>query len=52
VTKPYQHGTRISPLGLLFLAITSAGWGLSFPIMKNLLTEWPPRGRRADCAAL
>ncbi|MCG6203491.1 DMT family transporter [Rhodopseudomonas sp. HC1] len=33
---------RISPLGLLFLVITSVGWGLNFPIMKHLLTEWPP----------
>ena len=28
--------------GLLCLAITSVGWGLNFPIMKNLLTELPP----------
>lgn len=34
--------TRIAPIGLLFLAITSVGWGLNFPIMKHLLTEWPP----------
>ncbi|RJF76268.1 DMT family transporter [Rhodopseudomonas palustris] len=33
---------RISPLGLLFLVVTSVGWGLNFPIMKHLLTEWPP----------
>ena len=37
----------ISPLGLAFLAVTSVGWGLNFPIMKNLLSEWPPL-RRAD----
>lgn len=32
----------ISPLGLAFLAVTSIGWGLNFPIMKFLLSEWPP----------
>jgi drug/metabolite transporter (DMT)-like permease len=40
---------RISPLGLTFLAITSVGWGLNFPIMKNLLTEWPPLSSRGLC---
>ena len=40
---------RISPLGLLFLAITSVGWGLNFPIMKNLLNEWPPLSSRGLC---
>jgi drug/metabolite transporter (DMT)-like permease len=40
---------RISPLGLVFLAITSVGWGLNFPIMKNLLTEWPPLSSRGLC---
>src|SRR5436190_6670150 len=37
---------RISPLGLLFLAVTSIGWGLNFPIMKHLLSEWPPLSSR------
>jgi probable blue pigment (indigoidine) exporter len=40
---------RISPLGLGFLAITSVGWGLNFPIMKHLLTEWPPLSSRGLC---
>jgi probable blue pigment (indigoidine) exporter len=40
---------RISPAGLLFLAITSVGWGLNFPIMKHLLTEWPPLSSRGLC---
>ena len=30
----------------MFLAITSVGWGLNFPIMKHLLTEWPPLSSR------
>jgi drug/metabolite transporter (DMT)-like permease len=37
---------RISPLGLVFLAVASVGWGLNFPIMKHLLTEWPPLSSR------
>jgi len=37
---------RISLLGLLFLGVASIGWGLNFPIMKHLLTEWPPLSSR------
>lgn len=33
---------RISAAGLTYLAVASVGWGLNFPIMKHLLTEWPP----------
>lgn len=40
---------RISPLGLVCLAIASIGWGLNFPIMKHLLTEWPPLSSRGLC---
>src|SRR5882757_3083439 len=40
---------RTSPLGLIFLAIASVGWGLNFPIMKHLLTEWPPLSSRGLC---
>ncbi len=40
---------RISPLGLTCLAVASVGWGLNFPIMKNLLTEWPPLSSRGLC---
>src|SRR6185369_11665674 len=40
---------RMSPLGLAFLAIASVGWGLNFPIMKHLLTEWPPLSSRGLC---
>jgi len=36
----------MSPLGLAFLAVTSVGWGLNFPIMKYLLTEMPPLSSR------
>ena len=27
---------RIAPAGLVFLAITSVGWGLNWPIMKQI----------------
>jgi drug/metabolite transporter (DMT)-like permease len=37
---------RMSPLGLALLAVTSIGWGLNFPIMKQLLSEWPPLSSR------
>ena len=37
---------RIAPAGLIFLAITSVGWGLNWPVMKFLLTEWPPMSAR------
>lgn len=40
---------RISPLGLALLAVTSIGWGLNFPIMKHLLSEWPPLSSRGLC---
>jgi drug/metabolite transporter (DMT)-like permease len=36
-------------LGLVFLVIASIGWGLNFPIMKHLLTEWPPLSSRGLC---
>jgi probable blue pigment (indigoidine) exporter len=39
----------MSPLGFGFLAIASVGWGLNFPIMKHLLTEWPPLSSRGLC---
>jgi probable blue pigment (indigoidine) exporter len=46
---PINRAGRLSPLGLVLLAITSVGWGLNFPIMKNLLTEWPPLSSRGLC---
>jgi drug/metabolite transporter (DMT)-like permease len=39
---PPGSRSRIAPVGLLLLAITSIGWGLNWPVMKLLLTEWPP----------
>ena len=44
--------SRISPFGLVLLAVTSVGWGLNFPIMKHLLTEWPPLSSRGLCGVV
>ncbi len=32
--------------GLVFLLITSVSWGLNWPVMKHLLSEWPPLSAR------
>ena len=44
MTPPNQRSakTRIAPAGLLFLAITSVGWGFNWPITKFLLGYLPP----------
>jgi len=34
--------STIAPAGLLFLAITSIGWGFNWPVTKFLLSELPP----------
>ncbi|MBV8920837.1 DMT family transporter [Bradyrhizobium sp.] len=34
--------SKIAPAGLLFLAITSIGWGFNWPVTKFLLSELPP----------
>jgi drug/metabolite transporter (DMT)-like permease len=33
---------RIAPAGLMFLAITSIGWGFNWPVTKYLISELPP----------
>jgi drug/metabolite transporter (DMT)-like permease len=33
---------RLAPAGLLFLAVTSVGWGFNWPVTKFLLGELPP----------
>lgn len=37
---------RLSPLGITLLVVTSIGWGLNFPVMKFILSEWPPLSSR------
>jgi drug/metabolite transporter (DMT)-like permease len=48
MTPPLEPGAkaRIAPAGLIFLAVTSVSWGLNWPVMKHLLTEWPPLSAR------
>jgi drug/metabolite transporter (DMT)-like permease len=41
-SKPTIARARIAPAGLLFLAVTSVGWGFNWPITKYLLGELPP----------
>jgi drug/metabolite transporter (DMT)-like permease len=40
-SKPTTRA-RIAPAGLMFLAITSVGWGFNWPVTKYLLSELPP----------
>src|SRR5215475_7658936 len=40
---------RQAVIGFTYLLIASVGWGLNFPIMKHLLTEWPPLSSRGLC---
>jgi drug/metabolite transporter (DMT)-like permease len=41
-SKPTAARARIAPAGLMFLAITSVGWGVNWPVTKYLLGELPP----------
>jgi drug/metabolite transporter (DMT)-like permease len=41
-SKPTSARGRITPAGLMFLAITSVGWGFNWPVTKYLLSELPP----------
>jgi drug/metabolite transporter (DMT)-like permease len=43
---------RMAPIGIVLLIATSIGWGINFPIMKNLLTEWPPLSARGLTGAV
>lgn len=36
------HKLNSRSVGLIFLVVTSVGWGLNWPAMKLLLQEWPP----------
>ncbi|MEW6644123.1 MAG: DMT family transporter [Pseudomonadota bacterium] len=38
--------SEVATGGLVFLLITSVGWGLNWPIMKYVLREWPPLSTR------
>jgi drug/metabolite transporter (DMT)-like permease len=43
---------RIGPAGLMFLAITSLGWGFNWPATKYLLSELPPLTLRGGTGAI
>ncbi|WP_338832029.1 DMT family transporter [Bradyrhizobium sp. 27S5] len=49
---PAAGRAPLSPLGLAFLVVASTGWGLNFPIMKFLLSEWPPLSSRGLCGVV
>src|SRR6202158_2014229 len=44
MTTQNRPGARahITPAGVMFLAITSVGWGFNWPVTKYLLSELPP----------
>jgi drug/metabolite transporter (DMT)-like permease len=37
---------RVARTGLLFLVTASVGWGLNWPVMKFVFSEWPPLSAR------
>src|ERR1700740_704524 len=39
---PPPAPARLSAAGLMFLAITSIGWGFNWPVTKYLIGELPP----------
>src|SRR3984893_15598070 len=41
-SMPTGRRARITPAGLMFVAITSVGWGFNWPVTKYLLSELPP----------
>src|SRR5262245_62515045 len=43
---------RIAPAGLMFLAITSVGWGFNWPVTKYLIGELPPLTLRGASGVL
>ena len=53
-SKPAPASTRvrITPAGLMFLAITSVGWGFNWPVTKYLISELPPLTLRGASGVL
>jgi drug/metabolite transporter (DMT)-like permease len=54
MTDPKLRGAkaRITPTGLLFLAVTSVGWGFNWPVTKYLLGQLPPLTLRGSTGVL
>src|SRR5258706_884915 len=46
--KPLAARAQITPADLMFLAITSVGWGFNWPVTKYLLSELPPLTMRGS----
>ena len=42
MTESKPARARLAPAGLMFLAVTSLGWGFNWPVTKYLLSELPP----------
>jgi drug/metabolite transporter (DMT)-like permease len=50
--KPMAVRGHISPAGLMFLAVTSVGWGFNWPVTKYLLNELPPLTMRGTAGVI
>src|SRR3979411_2725168 len=51
-SKPPGARAHVTPAGLMFLAITSVGWGFNWPVTKYLLSELPPLTMRGSTGGL
>jgi drug/metabolite transporter (DMT)-like permease len=51
-SKPTAARANITPAGLMFLAITSVGWGFNWPVTKYLLSELPPLTMRGSAGVI
>src|SRR3954469_20182338 len=54
MTTQHKPGVtmHITPAGLMFLAITSLGWGFNWPVTKYLLSELPPLTLRGSTGVI
>jgi drug/metabolite transporter (DMT)-like permease len=51
-TVQQSAASRDDPVGLLFLLTTSVGWGLNWPVMKFVFSEWPPLSARGRAGVI
>src|SRR3954451_22805929 len=51
-SRPPAARAPITPAGLMFLAITSVGWGFNWPVTKYLLSELPPLTLRGSTGVI
>jgi drug/metabolite transporter (DMT)-like permease len=51
-SQPTAARANITPAGLMFLAITSVGWGFNWPVTKYLLSELPPLTMRGSAGVI